>query len=213
MFDRVLVAVGRKPNSDGLGLEKANVRRDEAGFVETSATQQTENPAIYAIGDVVAGAMLAHKAVHDAHVAIDSILGETNRPGSAVIPAVVFTHPEIAWCGLTESAARRNGRAIEVARFPWGASGRAVTIDGTEGLTKLVVDPSSAKILGAGIVGRNAGELIAEAVLAVEVGLTAKQLGRVVHPHPTLSETLMESAEAFYGLATHTYSPRKRGER
>ena len=210
LFDRVLVAVGRAPNSGGLQLDRADVTCDGSGFIETNRAQQTKNPAIFAIGDVTVGPMLAHKAVRDARVAIDAIMGETGpRPGG-VIPAVVFTHPEIAWCGLTETEAKRIGRAIEVARFPWGASGRAVTMDGTDGLTKLVIDPATEQILGVGIVGTGAGELIAEGVLAIEMGATAKQLGRVVHPHPTLSETLMECAEAFYGIATHIHSPRAR---
>lgn len=204
LYDRVLVAVGRVPNCEDLGLENTRVTRDNRGFITVTAQMQTTDPAIYAIGDVVGGVMLAHKAAREARVAIEAIQGEASAFEDVVIPAVVFTDPEVAWCGLTESAAKAKGIPVAVAKFPWSASGRALTFDRTDGLTKLIVEPESERILGVGICGANAGELIAEGVLAVEMGATAKDLALSVHPHPTLSETLMEAAEAFYGHATHT---------
>jgi dihydrolipoamide dehydrogenase len=166
---------------------------------------------IYAIGDLAGGVMLAHKASREARVAVDNILGESNVFQEVVIPAVVFTDPEVAWCGLTESEAKAKGIEIEVAKFPWAASGRALTFDRTDGLTKLIIDASNERILGVGIVGHGAGELISEGVMAVEMGATVEDLALCVHPHPTVSETLMEAAEAYFGTATHTYS-RKRTE-
>jgi dihydrolipoamide dehydrogenase len=204
LYDRVLVAVGRAPNAEDLGLENTRVSFDEKGFIHVNEKQQTTDPAIYAIGDIVGGTLLAHKASKEARVAVEVIVGEDSAFTDITIPAVVFTDPELAWCGLTESEAKAKGFEVQVAKFPWAASGRALSFDRPDGLTKLVIDPDSERILGVGIVGTGAGELIAEGVLAVEMGATAKDLALTVHPHPTLSETLMEAAEAFYGHATHT---------
>jgi dihydrolipoamide dehydrogenase len=212
LYDRVLVAVGRAPNCEDLGLENTKVTRDEKGFILVNAKQQTEDPAIYAIGDAAGGVLLAHKASREARVAVEVITGQDSSFSNVIIPAVVFTDPELAWCGLTEAEAQQQGRKIEVAKFPWVASGRALSFDRTDGLTKLIIDPETERIRGVGIVGAGAGELIAEGVLAVEMGATAKDLALSVHPHPTLSETLMEAAEVFYGHATHTLV-RKRPER
>ncbi|MBC8097654.1 MAG: dihydrolipoyl dehydrogenase [Akkermansiaceae bacterium] len=209
LFDRVLVAVGRTPNCQDLGLENTKVQRDEKGFIKINSKQQTDDPAIYAIGDVAGGVMLAHKASREARVAIEVIMGEDTEFGDVIIPAVIFTDPEIAWCGLTEADAKQKGVNIAVAKFPWSASGRALSFDRPDGLTKLIIDPETERILGVGIVGAGAGELIAEGVLAVEMGATAKDLALSVHPHPTLSETLMEAAEVFYGHATHTFARKK----
>jgi dihydrolipoamide dehydrogenase len=208
-YDRVLVSVGRVPNCDDFGLENTKVQLDEKGFIRVNQHQQTAEPSIYAIGDVVGGAMLAHKAHKEARVAVEVIAGEPSSFESVVIPAVVFTEPELAWCGLTEAEAKAKGIRFEVAKFPWGASGRALTFDHPEGVTKLVIDPETERILGVGIVGHGAGELISEGVLAIEMGATASDLAEVVHPHPTLSETLMEAAEVFYGVSTHTFARKK----
>ena len=208
LFDRVLVSVGRVPNAEDLGLENAGIERDEKGFIKITPQQQTNVPGVYAIGDIAGGLMLAHKASREARVAVENIIGESTVFES-VIPAVVFTDPEIAWCGLTESEAKAKGIEVEVAKFPWGASGRAITYDRVDGLTKLIIDPQTERVLGVGIVGHGAGELIAEAVVAIEMGVTVEDLALCVHPHPTLSETLMEAAETFFGTATHTYSRKK----
>jgi dihydrolipoamide dehydrogenase len=212
LYDRVLVAVGRVPNADDLGLENTKVERDEKGFIKVNEKQQTADERIYAIGDIAGGILLAHKASREARNAVEVIVGETEAPGKFVIPAVVFTDPEVAWCGLTEQEAREQGIEVQVAKFPWGASGRALTFDRPDGLTKLIVEPETERILGVGIVGVGAGELIGEGVLAVEMGATAKDWGMSVHPHPTLSETLMEAAEVFYGYPTHTMPRKKAGQ-
>ncbi len=204
LFDRVLVAVGRWPNSDDLGLEQTKVVRDDKGFIEVNARQETADPAIYAIGDIVGGLMLAHKAAKEARIAVECLTGADSK-FEHVVPAVVFTDPEVAWCGLTENEAAAKGIPVQVAKFPWGASGRALTYDRTDGLTKLILEPETERVLGVGIVGHGAGELIAEGVLAVEMGATARDLAECIHPHPTLSETVMEAAETFFGHATHTY--------
>ena len=210
LYDRVLVAVGRVPNSADLGLENTKVELDEKGFVKVNERQQTNDPGIYAIGDIAGGILLAHKANKEAHIAVDSINGGNSVPLSEiVIPAVVFTDPELAWCGLTEAEAKERGIQYEVSKFPWSASGRALSFDRTDGVTKMIIDPETERVLGVGICGAGAGELISEAVLAIEMGATAEDIAGSVHPHPTLSETLMECAEAFYGHATHTVS-RKR---
>ena len=209
LYDRVLVAVGRSPNADDLGLENTKVSFDEKGFIHVNEKQQTTDPAIYAIGDIAGGVLLAHKATKEARIAVEVIVGEDSAFSDITIPAVVFTDPELAWCGLTESEAKAKGIHVEVAKFPWAASGRALSFDRPDGLTKLVIDPDTERILGVGIVGLGAGELISEGVLAVEMGATAKDLSLAVHPHPTLSETLMEAAEAFYGHATHTLARKK----
>ena len=208
-FDRVLVSVGRRPNPVA-GIENTKVRVDARGFVEVDAARRTADPQIYAIGDIVGEPMLAHKASHEGRVAVEAIAGENVAFEPLAIPAVVFTDPEVAWCGLTESDAEKQKRAVTVARFPWGASGRALTLDRSDGMTKLVLDPATERILGVGIVGPGAGELIAEGVLAVEMGANATDLKMSIHPHPTLSETLMESAEVFFGHATHVYRPRRK---
>ena len=213
LYDRVLVSVGRVPNYTDLGLENTGVTKDDNGFIECNPQQQTAVPFIYAIGDVSGGTLLAHRATKEARIAVDNIMGEPSTFENIVIPAVVFTDPEVAWCGLTETEARERGIQIEVVRFPWAASGRAMTVDRTDGLTKLVIEPETERILGVGLTGWGAGELISEGVLAIEMGATARDLADSVHPHPTLSETLMECAELFYGTATSTLGPRKGRER
>jgi len=209
VFDRVLVAVGRKPSSAGLGLEKTRVQLDPRGFLVVDEKRRTADERIYAIGDVAGEPMLAHKASHEGKVAVEAILGEPAVFEPRAIPAVVFTDPEIAWCGLTETDAKRLKREVKVVRFPWAASGRAMTLSRTEGLTKIVLDPDTEQILGVGLVGAGAGELIGEGVLAVEMGATAKDLALIIHPHPTLSETLGEAAETLYGTATHIMRPKR----
>ena len=209
LYDRVLVAVGRSPNADDFGLENTKVSFDDKGFIHVNEKQQTTDPAIYAIGDIAGGVLLAHKAAKEARVAVEVIVGEDSAFTDITIPAVVFTDPELAWCGLTEAEAKAKGLEVHVAKFPWAASGRALSFDRPDGLTKLIIEPETERILGVGIVGTGAGELISEGVLAVEMGATAKDLALAVHPHPTLSETIMEAAEAFCGHATHTLVKRK----
>ncbi|MDA1274954.1 MAG: dihydrolipoyl dehydrogenase [Verrucomicrobia bacterium] len=208
-YDRVLVAVGRIPNCDDLGIENTKIVRDDKGFITVDAKQRTADPSIFAIGDAVGGVLLAHKAAREARTAVDGILGATDVSLPITIPAVVFTDPEVAWCGLTEVEARQRNVPVEIAKFPWSGSGRALSFDRIDGLTKLVIDPQTERILGVGIAGVGAGELIAEGVLAIEMGATAKDLALTVHPHPTLSETLMECAEVFYGHSTHTLAKKK----
>jgi dihydrolipoamide dehydrogenase len=212
LYDRVLVAVGRVPNSADLGLENTKVVLDEKGFVKVNHHQQTDDAAIYAIGDIAGGILLAHKAHKEARIAIENINGEDVVFENIIIPAVVFTDPDLAWCGLTEAEAKEKGIKYEVAKFPWSASGRALSFDRTDGLTKMIVDPENDRVLGVGICGAGAGELIAEAVLAIEMGATVEDIALTVHPHPTLSETLMECADAFYGHATHTFTKKKAAE-
>jgi dihydrolipoamide dehydrogenase len=209
LYDRVLVSVGRSPNCSDTGLENTKVTRDQHGFIEVNSRQQTADPAIYAVGDVTGGVLLAHKATKEARIAVEVITGQFSSFENIIIPAVVFTDPEVAWCGLTEAEARQKGLEVQIAKFPWSASGRALGFDRTDGLTKLVIEPATERILGVGIVGSGAGELIAEGVLAINMGATARDLAESVHPHPTLSETLMECAEAFYGHSTHVFT-RKR---
>jgi dihydrolipoamide dehydrogenase len=209
VFDKVLVSVGRKPNSEIPGLDRTQVKVRERGFIQVNKQLQTDDPAIYAIGDVVGEPMLAHKAMHEGRTAAEAIAGHKVAFEPNAIPAVVFTDPEIAWCGLTETQAQTENREIKTARFPWGASGRAMTIDRTEGMTKLIVDPQTERVLGVGIVGAGAGELIAEGVLAIEMGALAKDIALTIHPHPTLSETLMNSAEVFFGTSTDVYRPKR----
>ena len=208
LYDRVLVSVGRAPNYSDLGLENTEVTKNDKGFIQCNPQQQTDDPNIYAIGDVNGGALLAHRASKEAKIAVESILGHASAFDDVIIPAVVYTNPEVAWCGLTESEAKDKGIEVNVSKFSWGASGRALTLDRPDGLTKLLVEPETERILGVGIVGVGAGELISEGVLAVEMGATARDIADSVHPHPTLSETLMEAAEGFYGTATHTISRR-----
>jgi dihydrolipoamide dehydrogenase len=203
VFDRVLVAVGRRPNSKIEGLDKTRVQLDTRGFVQVDGQRRTAEPSIFAIGDLVGEPMLAHKASHEGRLAVEVIHGSEGFFEPLAIPAVVFTDPEVAWCGLTETQAKAEGRAVKIAKFPWGASGRAVTLNRIDGMTKLIVDRESEKVLGVGMVGAGAGELIAEGVLAVQMGATALDLKTTIHPHPTLSETLMESAEVFFAQSTH----------
>jgi dihydrolipoamide dehydrogenase len=209
LYDRVLVSVGRIPNCGDLGLENTKVTRDENGFIQVNEMQETTDPGIYAIGDVVGGVLLAHKASKEARVVVDVVTGEPNAFEDIIIPAVVFTDPEVAWCGLTELEAKQKGITVEVAKFPWSASGRALSFDRTDGLTKLIIEPETERILGVGIVGAGAGELISEGVLAIEMGATAEDVAESVHPHPTLSETLSECAEVFYGSSTHAFAQKK----
>ena len=206
-FDRVLVSVGRRPNSKNLGLENTKVQIDEKGFIKIDRCCRTADPNILAIGDVAGDPMLAHKATREAKVCIEALVGEPSEFDNIAIPAVVFTDPELAWCGLTEAEAKAQERDVKVIRFPWAASGRAQSLARTEGLTKLIIDNKTERILGVGIVGAGAGELISEGVLAVETAAVARDLADSIHPHPTLSETLMEAAEAFIGQATHMYRP------
>src|SRR5580765_871915 len=209
LYDRVLVSVGRAANSADLGLENTKVTLDEKGFIKVNAQQQTSDPHIYAIGDIAGGILLAHKAHKEGRIAVETINGQSSTFENVVIPAVVFTDPELAWCGLTEADAKAKGIAHEVVKFPWAASGRALSFDRTDGVTKMIIDPETERVLGVGICGAGAGELIAEATLAIEMGATAEDIALTVHPHPTLSETLMECAESFYGHATHAIA-RKR---
>jgi dihydrolipoamide dehydrogenase len=209
VFDRVLVSVGRKPNSEIPGLEKTRVQVGQRGFIQVNKQLQTDDPSIYAIGDVVGEPMLAHKASHEGRVAVEAIAGHKVAFEPNAIPAVVFTDPEVAWCGLTETQAQKENRDVKVAKFPWAASGRAVTLDRPEGMTKLLIDPQSERVLGVGIVGAGAGEMIAEGVLAVEMAALASDVAMTIHPHPTLSETVMESAEVFFGTSTHIYRPKR----
>jgi dihydrolipoamide dehydrogenase len=209
LFDKVLVSVGRKPNSEIPGLDKTQVKVGPRGFIQVNKQLQTDDPVISAIGDVVGEPMLAHKAMHEGRTAAEAIAGHKVAFEPNAIPAVVFTDPEVAWCGLTETQAQKDNREVKVARFPWAASGRAMTIDRSEGMTKLLIDPQTERVLGVGIVGVGAGELIAEGVLAMEMGALAKDIALTIHPHPTLSETVMNSAEVFFGTATDVYRPKR----
>jgi dihydrolipoamide dehydrogenase len=208
LYDRVLVSVGRVPNGADLGLENTKIQRDERGFVKVNDQRQTDDPNIYAIGDIAGGILLAHKAHKEARIAVEAITGSKSVFDS-VIPAVVFTDPELAWCGLTEAEAKEKGIQYEVAKFPWSASGRALSFDRTDGVTKIIGDTNTNRVLGVGICGAGAGELIAEAALAIEMGATVEDIAETIHPHPTLSETLMEAADAFYGHATHIFTRKK----
>lgn len=209
-YDRVLVAVGRRPNSRGLGLENTKVVVDDRGFIRVDAHQRTHDSRLFAIGDVVGGMMLAHKAMYEGKIAAEVISGQPAAFDAAAIPAVVYTDPSLAWAGLTELDAQAQEREVKVARFPWSASGRALTMDAPEGMTKIVVDPESGRILGFGIVGRDAGEMIGEGVLAIEMGALVEDLALTIHAHPTLTETEGEVAELFLGSATHLLPPKTR---
>ncbi len=209
-FDRVLICIGRRPNAKIPGLDRTRVEVDARGFIITDKSRRTGEPNIYAIGDVAGEPMLAHKAAHEGRAAVDAIAGDRNVEFAPLaIPAVVFTDPEIAWAGLTETEAQKQGIKVTIAKFPWGASGRAISLGRTDGVTKLIVHPESQRVLGVGICGPGAGELISEGVLAVEMGATAQDMAMSIHPHPTLSETVMEAAEVFYGHATHIYRPKR----
>jgi dihydrolipoamide dehydrogenase len=203
-FDRVLAAVGRAPNSQGIGLENTGVKVDERGFIIVDEQRRTADEKIFAVGDVTGGAMLAHKAMHEGKVAAEVISGMPSAFDFQAIPAVLYTDPQIAVCGLGEEAAKKQGRPVKVTRFPWAASGRAVSMGvAASGMTKMIIDPESQRVLGVGIVGREAGEMISEGVLAVEMGALAEDVGLSIHPHPTLSESEEEAAEAFLGSSTH----------
>jgi dihydrolipoamide dehydrogenase len=199
----VLIAIGRRPNTRDLGLEKAGVKTDARGFVVVDEQQRTPVKNIFAVGDVIGGMMLAHKATHEGKIAAEVIAGQPSAFDVRAIPAVVYTDPQIAYCGLTEERAQKENRRIDVNRFPWKASGRALTMDTPEGLTKMIIDPETKRILGLGIVGRDAEAMISEGVLAVEMGALADDVALSIHPHPTLSETAGEAAEIFLGTATH----------
>ncbi len=209
-FGRVLLSVGRRPNTDHLGLENTKVELDPQGFIAVDPQRRTADPHILAIGDVTGQPMLAHKASREGKVAAETLAGQTSAFQPQAIPGVVFTDPEIAWAGLTETEARQQNRPIEVAQFPWAASGRAQSIGRTEGLTKWIVEPESGRLLGCGIVGAGAGDLISEAVLAIEMGASASDLAETIHPHPTLGETLAGAAEIYLGTATDLYRPKRR---
>lgn len=208
-YSYVLVSVGRRPNSGGLGLENTQVEIDSKGFIVTDQQQRTADPKILAIGDVAGEPMLAHKAAHQGKVAVEFLHGEPVIFNPRAIPAVVFTDPEIAWAGLTETEAQREGIAIEVAKFPWAASGRAQAAGGTDGLTKLLVEPTTGRILGCGMVGVGVGDMIAEAVVLIEMGAHVRDLIESIHPHPTYSETTAFAGEVFFGTATDMYKPKK----
>jgi dihydrolipoamide dehydrogenase len=209
VFDKVLVSVGRKPNSGIAGLDRTQVHVGPRGFIQVNQQLQTDDPMIYAIGDVVGEPMLAHKASHEGRTAVEHIAGHKVAFEPNAIPAVVFTDPEIAWAGVTETQAEKEGREIKVAKFPWAASGRAMTLDRTEGMTKLIVDPASERVVGVGMVGVGAGDMIAEGALAIEMAALAKDVALTIHPHPTLSETVMQAAEVFFGTSTDLYRPRR----
>jgi len=209
VYDYVLMSIGRRPETKGLGLENTNVKVNQRGWIVVNQQLQTDDANIYAIGDIAGEPMLAHKASHEARVAVEHIAGHNVAFEPKAIPAVVFTDPEIAWAGLTENQAKEKNIIVEVAKFPWAASGRAVTLDRNDGVTKLIIEPETERILGVGICGPGAGELIAEATLAIEMGANARDLALTIHPHPTLSETVMEAAEVFFGTSTHLYRPKK----
>ncbi len=209
-FDRVLISIGRRPNSANCGLENTGIELDERGFIKVDRNMRTADPKLMAIGDIAGEPMLAHKATREATIAVETLAGEPVVFDNIAIPAVVFTDPEIAWAGITETEAKDKGVEHTAHRFPWAASGRAQTIGRTEGITKIIVEPKHGRVLGVGIVGPGAGEMIAEAVLAIEMGATAEDLASSIHAHPTLSETLMEAAESVNGQPTHFYrKPRK----
>jgi dihydrolipoamide dehydrogenase len=209
LYDRVLVAVGRAPNGGKLDAGKAGVAVTERGFIDVDAQMRTNVPHIFAIGDLVGQPMLAHKATHEGHLAAEVAAGQKREWVARVIPSVAYTDPEIAWVGVTETEAKAKGIAVEVARFPWAASGRAIGLGRTEGSTKLLFDPGTHRIVGGGIVGVHAGELIAEIALAIEMGAEAADIGHTIHPHPTLSESVGLGAEVFEGTVTDLYIPRK----
>ena len=207
-FAKVLVAVGRRPCADGLELQHAGLDLSDRGFLAAEADGRTAHPRIWTAGDLAGNPMLAHKATHEARALVARLLERESRL-SSYVPAVVFTDPEIAWVGLTESQAKEQGRPVRVSKFPWAASGRALTLDRPDGLTKLLADPDSGRLLGIGIAGPGAGDLIAEAALALEMNATATDLALTIHPHPTLAETLSEAAELHLGLCAHLYRPPK----
>ena len=203
------MSIGRKPETSGLGLENTQVKINQRGWIIVNEQMRTDDSHIFAIGDIVGEPMLAHKASHEGRVAVEVIAGHKVAFEPKAIPAVVFTDPEIAWAGLTETQAREKEAKYEVVKFPWAASGRATTIGRSDGITKILVEPETQRILGIGICGPGAGELIAEGVLAIEMVANLTDLKLTIHPHPTLSETLMEAAEVFFGQSTHIYRPKR----
>jgi dihydrolipoamide dehydrogenase len=209
-FDRVLVSIGRRPVTTGFGLENTKVKVNDRGFVVVNNKQQTGDPHILAIGDVAGEPMLAHKASHEGKVAAEVLAGHAAAFEPQAIPAVVFTDPEIAWAGLTAEEAKRTNRDVAIAQYPWQASGRAIANGRTDGMTKWIIDPASDRVLGCGIVGAGAGELIAEAVVAIEMGCTVRDVAESIHPHPTLSETLAFAADVYLGTATEVYRPKRK---
>jgi dihydrolipoamide dehydrogenase len=208
-YSRVLVSVGRKPNTRGIGLEKTKVELDERGFIKVDRKLRTADPYLLAIGDVAGEPMLAHKATHEGKVAVEALHGGPAEFDALAIPAVVFTDPELAWAGLTEEQAKQQDRKVQITRYPWGASGRAQAIGRTEGLTKMVIDPDTERVLGIGLVGPNVGDMISEAVLAIEMGATVRDITESIHPHPTLSETFAGAGELHFGTATEIYRPKR----
>jgi dihydrolipoamide dehydrogenase len=210
IYDMILVSVGRVPNGKRIGAENAGVAVSDRGFIETDSQMRSNVPHIYAIGDITRHPMLAHKAVHEAHVAAEAAAGHKSHFDARVVPSVAYTDPEIAWVGLTEDEAKKNGAKIGVAKFPWSASGRAIANARDEGLTKLIFDAESHRILGGGIVGTGAGDLVSELALAVEMGADATDIGRTIHPHPTVSESIGMAAEAFEGVCTDLPPQRKK---
>jgi dihydrolipoamide dehydrogenase len=209
VFDRVLVAVGRVPNGKAIDADKAGIEVGERGYIAVDRQMRTNAPNIFAIGDVIGQPMLAHKATHEGHLAAEVAAGEKREWIARVIPSVAYTDPEIAWVGITESEAKANGIGVGIGRFPWAASGRAIGIGRTEGFTKLLFDPVTHRIVGAGIVGVHAGDLIAELALAIEMGAEAADIGHTIHPHPTLTESIGMAAEVFEGTITDLYLPKK----
>ena len=209
VYDYVLMSIGRKPETKGLGLENTKVQTNQRGWIKVNQQLRTDDPDIYAIGDIVGEPMLAHKASHEGMTAVEAIAGHKVAFEPKAIPAVVFTDPEIAWAGITENYAKENNINYKVAKFPWAASGRATTLDRSDGVTKILIDPDNERIIGVGICGPGAGELIAEGVLAIEMAANVTDLKLTIHPHPTLSETLMEAAEVFFGQSTHIYRPKR----
>ncbi|KAA3636216.1 MAG: dihydrolipoyl dehydrogenase [Calditrichaeota bacterium] len=210
LFEQVLVSIGRKPNTKNLGLELTSVKIDKRGFIVVDNQMKTNDPSIFAIGDIVGEPQLAHKATHEGRVAAEVIAGKKSAFEPQAIPAVVFTDPEIAWCGITHDEAKKKNLDVEIVRFPWAASGRAVTIGRTDGLTKLIIDKETERILGIGMAGVGVGEMIGEGVLAIEMGAVVTDLSLTIHQHPTLSETIMEAADIFHGTSTHYYRPKKK---
>lgn len=202
-YEKVLISVGRVPFTEGLGLENTRVAVDAGGFIETDSQRRTADPAIFAIGDVAGEPMLAHKATYEGRIVAEVITGAKTQYDPRAVPAVIFTDPEIAWCGVTESEARESGMEVDVSKFPWAASGRALTLNRTDGLTKIIAHRGTKRVVGVGIVGTQAGELISEAVVAIEMGATTEDISFSIHPHPTLTETIMEAAEGIYGASTH----------
>jgi dihydrolipoamide dehydrogenase len=210
VFDRILVAVGRRPNGKAIGADAAGIAVDERGFIRVDKQMRTNVPHIFAIGDVVGQPMLAHKAVHEGRVAAEVAAGQNSHFDAKVIPSVAYTDPEVAWVGLTENEAKAQGVKYGKGVFPWAASGRSLSLGRDEGITKVLFDEASEKIIGCGIVGPSAGDLIAEAALAIEMGADAQDIGLTIHPHPTLSETIGLAAEAFEGTITDLYMPKAR---